>query len=425
MAWYRCGGGGIPSSLKTNMDAVLNKKFGTSTTYAPATWPDNVNLLGPLPEKTASGSVASITDGADRVPLKNWGVTVANLSGVSSVVCTQAGKNLLEKDIVRYSNSLATLSNCFAIHKGTYTVTIGTVANANNWRLSVLLMDGNGTALTDNAYKPSNDLQLATNRWLYGSNTTIKVFTVNIVTDCYVRFFIELGDTSSSTTVTDSYLESGSTSTTYTPYVAPTVTTVSLGRTIHGGSVDVVAGTGTDLYRLITFDGTQAVLSGNYNTGGYVQYSCAALGIDPDINIKLYDLQPGLYVDATTGSYRVNSFESGGIKRIRFNDERLGDTITSKDEWNANLAQNPVTIAYPLATPETFTFTPISPTPETPLGASNWWADAGDSSVTYRADINMLISSLSGNRGLMMMRPQLEEITEENKEEESPEVTER
>lgn len=76
MAWYRAGGGGIPSSLKTGMNSVLNKKFGTSTTYAPATWPDNVNLLGPLPEKTASGSVAAITDGADGVPVKSWVITI-------------------------------------------------------------------------------------------------------------------------------------------------------------------------------------------------------------------------------------------------------------------------------------------------------------------------------------------------------------
>lgn len=71
MAWYRAGGGGIPSSLKTGMNSVLNKKFGTSTTYDPAGWPDDVNLLGKLPEKTASGALVNIADGADEVPLKD------------------------------------------------------------------------------------------------------------------------------------------------------------------------------------------------------------------------------------------------------------------------------------------------------------------------------------------------------------------
>ena len=72
MAWYRCGGGGLPAGLQSDMDTVLNKKFSTSTTYPPTDWPDTVNLLGPLPEKTASGAIANITDGADGVPLKNW-----------------------------------------------------------------------------------------------------------------------------------------------------------------------------------------------------------------------------------------------------------------------------------------------------------------------------------------------------------------
>ena len=34
---------------------------------------------------------------------------------------------------------------------------------------------------------------------------------------------------------------------------------------------------------------------------------------------------------------------------------------------------------------ETFSFTPITPTPETALGVNNFWADEGDSDVTYRS----------------------------------------
>lgn len=419
MTMFRVGPAGIPASLKTDMNSVLNKKFGTTgQNYPPNGWPADVNLMGPLPEGTATGPIASISDGADRVPIKSWNVNIdPNLTGKSAIVATQGGKNLLAKEIVRYTNAMADLSECFAIHHGTYTVTIGTVENATNWRLSVFLMDSNGNTLTDNAYKPSNDLQLATNRWRYGSNTTTKSFTVNIVVDCYVRFFIELGDTSSSTTISNSFLDVGSASTSYSPYTAPTVSTVNLGQTINGGSADVVNGTGTGLYRLITFDGSQAVLSDNYGTGGYVQYSCATLEIDPDIDKPLYDLQPGLYVDALTGNYRINTFESGGIKRIRFNDIRLGDTITSKDEWNANLSQNPVTIAYPLATPIDFTFDPITPTPQTPESHSaNFWADTGDSTVVYRRDIDLALQAVSGTRNLLMMasRPIAQLVGEES-----------
>ena len=98
MAFYRCGGGGIPSSLKTDMNAVLNKKFGTSADYPPADWAPTVNLMGPLPEKTiVSSPIADFSDGADDVPTKSLVVTIPpTLSGVSSVTETQTGRNLLE-----------------------------------------------------------------------------------------------------------------------------------------------------------------------------------------------------------------------------------------------------------------------------------------------------------------------------------------
>ena len=74
-----------------------------------------------------------------------------------------------------------------------------------------------------------------------------------------------------------------------------------------------------------------------------------------------------------------------------------------------------------------FTFTPITPTPETALGVNNFWADEGDSDVTYRADISLALQALGGGgrglMGMMMQRPEEEQLTEENPEEQ-PEETE-
>ena len=299
MTMYRVGPAGIPASLKTNMDAVLNKKFGTSTTYAPATWPDNVNLLGPLPEKTVSGSVASITDGADGVPIKNWLVTLpASLTGYSAI---------------------------------------------------------NGTKNT-------------------GTGTPETQYTV------------------------------------------------SLGRTIHGGSVDVVNGTGTDTHAKMTFTGAAdetwywSESSGNYRV--YAPLANAKTGTNTFIsNLITPAPLPSGYPAIGTGWINNNGRIVIGVD----------SSITSVSDWKTYLSSNNMEIAYELADEykTALMFTPITPTPETALGVNNFWADEGDSDVTYRADINMLIASLSGNRGLMMTRPQLEEITEENKEEESPEVTEK
>lgn len=427
MTMFRVGPAGIPASLKTDMNSVLNKKFGTTgQNYPPNGWPDDVNLMGPLPEGTATGPIASISDGADRVPIKSWIVNIdPNLTGNSAIVATQGGKNLLAKEIVRYTSAMAALSECFEIHHGTYTVTIGTVENATNWRLSVLLMDANGNALTDNAYKPSNDLQLATNRWRFGSNTTIKSFTVNIVTDCYVRFFIELGDTSSSTTISNSFLDVGSASTSYSPYVTPTVSTVNLGQTIHGGSADVANGTGTGNIKVVTVNENSNLVM--YSSAYIKPTSCDVVLVDNDIYPRKGETnQPdgliGNYlsfiktniwnVDGHPDCFAINqnqihmNFENSRIGVTDYTQETISSVIA---KVKAYLQNNPFTCTVPVAETE-ITFDPIIPTPQTPESHSaNFWADTGDSTVVYRRDIDLALQAVSGSRNLLMtsIRPEV------------------
>lgn len=265
MAWYRAGGGGIPSAIKTDMNAVLNKKFGTSTTYDPAGWPDNVNLLGPLPEKTASGSVASITDGADGVPIKSWLVTLpASLSGYSAI---------------------------------------------------------NGTKNT-------------------GTGTPETQYTV------------------------------------------------SLGRTIYGGSVDVVNGTGTDTHAKMTFTGAAdetwywSASGSNYRV--YAQLTNAKTGTNTFAS-NLIAPAPLASGYPPVGTGWINN--SGRIVI------GVDSSITSASDWKTYLSNNNMEIAYELADEykTDFTFTPITPTPETELGVNNFYGDTGDSEVTYRADIDLLL----------------------------------
>ena len=119
MAFFRCGGSGIPASLKSGMNSVLNKKFGTSTTYDPAGWPADVNLLGPLPIKTASGAIAHIEDGADGVPVKSCVVSFLPSGGGGTpsapvAIVGHSGITLTNKD------NMSTPT-----HTDTYTDTFG------------------------------------------------------------------------------------------------------------------------------------------------------------------------------------------------------------------------------------------------------------------------------------------------------------
>ena len=144
MTWFRVGGAGIPASLKSAMNSVLNKKFGTSGhTYPPSDWPSDVNLLGPLPEKTASGAIASFSDGADTVPLKSlvFGIEPVQASGTPSpsnplpisghveMNGVHCGKNLIGQYALITTNNIAwgcsnmqqPADGSFILNAGTYT----------------------------------------------------------------------------------------------------------------------------------------------------------------------------------------------------------------------------------------------------------------------------------------------------------------
>mgnify|MGYP007110305921 CR=1 FL=1 len=291
MTWFRVGGAGIPAPLKNAMNAVLNKKFGTTgQNYPPKQWPDDVNLLGPLPEGTASGPIANFSDGADEVPIKNWLVTLpASLDGYTSV---------------------------------------------------------NGTKNT-------------------GTGT----------------------------------LE--------TQYTA------SLGRTIYGGTADIVNGVGTD-YGLWVNMSDIAWTEDTNRAGvfyGSVSGRKTATADDPSnvLGCTCYDVN-NVNVTTSIDNY-ISGARSYGGNTIFFRDS----SMTGYTRAQVQEALQGEKVCVISATPETFTFTPITPTPETALGTNNFWADEGDSTVVYRRDIDLALQAVSSSRGLMMAsRPVTQLVGEES-----------
>ena len=144
MTWFRAGGGGIPTSLKNGMNAVLNKKFGTSgQTYAPSDWPDDVNLLGKLPEKTVSGALVNIADGADDVPIKDLSCDIPkNFDGVSKITLTHTGKNLVDgTDFTRGLPSTTIGASIETISASTRYAYFGTPIKGGNYTVSSVSND--------------------------------------------------------------------------------------------------------------------------------------------------------------------------------------------------------------------------------------------------------------------------------------------
>ena len=257
MTWFRCGGGsGMPADLKNRMNAVFNKKFGTAVDYPPEGWPDDVNLMGPLPEKTiVSSPIADFSDGADDVPTKSLVVTIpATLSGVSAITETQTGRNLLN-DSIRGANG----ANIFFGHDTGTQNDFSVRLRAGTYTFSVVTADGTIT----NLYVKNSDTNTnITGFPAYG--VLSKTFTLTEDTNCAV-FAYKSGYTDV-TDILTAQIEFGSTAHSYEPYTAPTTYTANLGRTIYGGEVDIVNGTGTDENgNDFTFDGQEASTRLGYN----------------------------------------------------------------------------------------------------------------------------------------------------------------
>lgn len=250
MAFYRCGGGGIPSSLKTDMNAVLNKKFGTSSDYPPADWAPTVNLMGPLPEKTiVSSPIADFSDGADDVPTKSLVVTIPpTLSGVSQVVETQTGRNLAS-ELLEWNATNRVISPVF-LKSGTYTVSFQRSVTPS----AIYIRKGDNIMLSGNAYATK-----------YNSNSF--TFTADESTYYYVQIYRNASSTTwEEAPVTNAQIELGSTAHAYEPYQTPTQYTSNLGRTIYGGTADIVNGVGTDENgNDFTFDGQEIPTRLGYN----------------------------------------------------------------------------------------------------------------------------------------------------------------
>ena len=392
MAYFRCGGGGIPSSLKTDMNAVYNKKFGTSTVYDPSVWASTANLMGPLPERTASGSIAAITDGAEEVPLKSWEIEIGpDLSGKSSVVCTQTGKNLFDNtSLFPMSGSVSSYyfkqfdynSNLvpqITLQAGvTYTFSLDITSTIEPFNFSVGC--GNGSYSSDilTVFNKSNGRISIT-----FTPTAAQLNNGNIFAFRCPRYQTQ---NTFDYSVSNVQLEVGSTATTYEAYTAPVINTVSLGRTVYGGTVDVVNGTGTDAYGIITFDG-----SNDENWQDYSSYNGFYIAIS---QMKVGTRQDGVtnyLTNSSTSAHTQDTYWLGVNSNRLFLIEVYNTMGSSISDLRSYLSEHPLTVVFPLATETDFTFTPITPTPETPSGVSNFWGDTGDSEVTYRADIDLLL----------------------------------
>ena len=162
--------------------------------------------------------------------------------------------------------------------------------------------------------------------------------------------------------------------------------TTDLGRTVYGGTLDVVSGELVVDRAMVTLDGSDHAFFNEVSQGTtadgnlYIAYIAnSRSGIKPD-SVALSNSYE--WVDANTTSLHRGQFNTvGSYTRFVIADQTL-DTLAKWDAW---LASNPMQLCYELATPQTYQLDPQ--TIDLLLGDNNVWTDCGSVEVTYKADI--------------------------------------
>lgn len=188
--------------------------------------------------------------------------------------------------------------------------------------------------------------------------------------------------------------------TTYIPYTGQTAT-LTLPRTIYGGTVDAVTGEGLGMWKLLTLDGTE-----NWETWGVNENNAAVTGFytysindyDPNGDKLLCSTMPYKNVDVWGGRNEGIGYASAlnpgsrymiySVKTDTLSD--ASDNASAVASFKSYLAAQyaagtPVQIAYRRAEPVPFTATGAQPIPSFP-GVNTLLTNADSVTVTGRAD---------------------------------------
>lgn len=165
-----------------------------------------------------------------------------------------------------------------------------------------------------------------------------------------------------------------------------TTHTTSLGRTVYGGTVDVVSGELVDNMAIV--DGGTLNWTYWYDSYFYAIVTGKSADTTTDIMCDIYPTTNG--ATGTNGIFNVTANKS-----IAY----ICDTALSHDASGAAALKTKLSghsIAYKFATPTTYQLTPQ--TINTLSGVNNVWVDSGDCSIEYYADTKLYIDKkLGGN----------------------------
>ena len=164
---------------------------------------------------------------------------------------------------------------------------------------------------------------------------------------------------------------------TFTPYLAPSQTVLTLPQTVYTGTIG--SDGGESRQKKIVLDGSP---DEDIATGGYGMTFRFALPNDAKLTVSTTDFANDICNQLVQVKQSTTWGINGTFSRVTNGNNvwfKIDDTITTLEDLRTYLASNPIEYIYELATPQTFPLT--APTIPTPTGSATTWATAEDGTV--------------------------------------------
>ena len=372
-----------------------------------------------LPTDTASGDIASITDGQSVVPVKSLKVTLEPIQSGSGTpspdnVRPISGRTECVTEVcgVNWFDASAT-TNLRDFSRSGETFTNTETDTRSSIRLSVLYYSKGAQIGISNETIVTSVGRASRSLNIPSGTDKLRIRDSGSSRDLYFEYpfsgsgsyvlsadFVSVDPTTvGGLVIKNIQLELGTTATAYEPYQGTSYTT-DLGRTVYGGTLDVVSGE-------LVVDRVMVDL-------GSLTYAYQALsGSRHGFSVSISDLR------LTTGGSDLLPAISSAYSAKRYNDTwangnmsyfyPIGRTVIFinndyTDATEFKTAMNGIQLCYELATPQTYQLDPQ----QVMLlhGNNNVWSD-GSVELTYNADVGLYIDKklgTSGTRTLSMTR---------------------
>jgi len=384
---------------------------------------DKISNKADVIVSSASGVIASFTDGADGLPLKKATYyiepkqsgtgdpspdNIRPISGWTGMTVQRTGKNRCTP------GELGTVSESSPAGRPYKSVQIGSTTRMRSKNLIPVVVGQSFTVSFNSADYHVAFMGFDSNGLYLGYGSSWRVFQTASPTSAswanaaYIAIVLRKADNSTMTLAdwdnAQIQVDIGNTATDFEPYTGQTIpiTFPTSAGTVYGGDVTLNedgSGVLTVDKGMFLLDGTEtsgfALISATGNFGRFQKVINGASVLTYKDQI-ITNLLPSY--DYTNNAQKWSSpNESCTVVGVSGAEGRLFlviDGVTTVEQAMTFFQANPCTIVYTLKTPATYTLT--AEQVSTLLGANNIWCDTGNTSVEYRADTKLYIDGLIG-----------------------------